>query len=280
MTALSAFLEDRGVLRVSGDDAPVFLQGLVTNDVGSLAPGAACYSALLSPQGKLLFDFIVQRESGEPASFLLDCAADQAAALATRLGFYRLRAKVRIEDLSSELGVGAFWGGEPDAKLPGAAFPDPRDPRLGFRAILPRPAATALGAAAVAAYEAHRIALGVPKGGADFSYGDAFPHDVNMDVLHGLDFEKGCYVGQEVVSRMRHRANLRKRIVRVSFKGTAPTPGTPVLDGEMPVGLLGSAAGGIALAQMRIDRAEDARAAGRSLSASGAPVEVMDAGAP
>jgi tRNA-modifying protein YgfZ len=280
MTVNSAFLGDRGVLRVTGADSTAFLQGLLTNDVEDLAIGAARYAALLTPQGKLLFDFFVQRQGGEPPSFLLDCPADQAAALAKRLGFYRLRAKVAIEDLSAELGVAAFWGRPPDAAFASAAFADPRDGRLGFRAIAPRAEAAALGEAALADYEAHRIALGVPKGGADFAYGDTFPHDVNMDLLHGLDFEKGCYVGQEVVSRMRHRANLRKRIVRVSLAGAAPAPGTPVLDGELIVGTLGSSAGAVALAQMRVDRVEEARAAGRTLSAGGVRLEAIDFDAP
>jgi tRNA-modifying protein YgfZ len=280
MTVNSAFLSDRGVLRVTGIDSTAFLQGLLTNDVADLAVGAVCYAALLTPQGKLLFDFFVLRQGGEPAAFLVDCPADQAAALAKRLGFYRLRAKVAIEDISAELGLAAFWGVSHDTTLPGEAFADPRDARLGFRAIAPRAQVAALGEATLADYEAHRIALGVPKGGADFAYGDTFPHDVNMDLLHGLDFEKGCYVGQEVVSRMRHRANLRKRIVRVNLGGAAPAPGTPVLDGELIVGTLGSSAGGVALAQMRVDRVEEARAAGRTLSAGGVRLEAIDVDAP
>ena len=276
MPAKSAFLSDRGVLRVAGADATAFLQGLLTNDVEKLGPGAARYAALLTPQGKILFDFLVLRDAGDPVAFLLDCPAEQAAALVKRLGFYRLRANVRIEDASVELGVVAVWDGAPDPAPTGMVFADPRDARLGLRILAPRAEAAARGEAPLAEYEAHRIALGAPKGGVDFAYGDIFPHDANMDLLHGLDFDKGCYVGQEVVSRMRHRAAIRKRIVPLRFAGAAPAPGTPVVDGELTVGALGSAAGPLALAQMRLDRIEDARAGGRALSAGGIKVEAVD----
>ena len=113
-----------------------------------------------------------------------------------------------------------------------------------------------------------------PKGGVDFAYGDAFPHEANFDALGGVDFHKGCYVGQEVVSRMQHRGGLRKRVVRVELEGPAPAPGTQVQDGDLPVGTLGAAAGRFALALMRLDRVEDARAAGRTLKAGEAVVSV------
>ena len=274
MTASLAFLSDRGVLRVSGADATTFLQGLLTNDVENLAAGAARYAALLTPQGKILFDFLVVREAAEPAAFLMDCPADQAPALAKRLGFYRLRAKVTIDDVSAELGVAAFWDGAVAAKQGGVVFADPRDARLGFRVIAPR--AGLAGEATAQDYESRRIALGVPLGGIDFAYGVIFPHDANMDLLHGVDFDKGCYVGQEVVSRMRHRAALRKRIIQMRVAGSTPAPGTPVLDGELNVGTLGSSAGAIALAQVRLDRIEDARAAGRALSAGGVTIEAIE----
>jgi tRNA-modifying protein YgfZ len=276
MSTKSAYLGDRAILRVCGVDAAGFLQGLLTNDVEGLPAGEARYCALLTPQGKILFDFLVLREAGAPDSFLVDCPADQAVALGKRLGFYRLRAKATIEDVSADLGVAAMWDGSPDRAAAGTVFADPRDARLGFRLIAPRAQARAAGEADLAAYEALRIALGVPEGGVDFPYGDIFPHDANMDLLHGVDFDKGCYVGQEVVSRMRHRAGLRKRIVRLRVQGAAPAPGTLVLDGDLVVGTLGSAAGGFALAQMRIDRIEEARAAGRVLTAGGAPVEAAD----
>jgi tRNA-modifying protein YgfZ len=277
MTNRAAALEDRGVVRVGGEDAESFLQGLLTNDVEGLQPGEARYAGLLTPQGKILFDMIVVRipaESG--AAFLLDCAATQAADLCRRLGFYKLRAKVAIADESADRCVVAFWG-EPPAPLPGGmVYADPRDPRLGWRAIMPRAAAAAIGTEHIAIYEALRIDTVAPKGGVDFAYGDAFPHDANFDLLNGVDFQKGCYVGQEVVSRMKHRGSGRKRVARVKLSADAPPPGTPVLDGELPVGTLGSSSGREALAMLRIDRADEARATGRGLSAGGVGLELAE----
>jgi tRNA-modifying protein YgfZ len=265
----AAMLEDRGVVSASGADATGFLQGLLTNDVERLGPGESRYAALLTPQGKILFDMIVVRAPGEEPSYLIDCAAAQAGDLAKRLGFYKLRAKVVIANESADRAVAAFWGDDPPSVDEGVLYADPRDPRLGWRAILPRPIAAAIGSEHAGEYEGLRIAVGAPKGGLDFAYGDAFPHDANFDLLHGLDFDKGCYVGQEVVSRMRHRGTARKRVARVKLAGLAPPPGTPVLDRELAVGALGSSSGREALALIRLDRAEEAKAAGRTLSAGG-----------
>jgi len=276
MTKKALWLEDRGVVRVGGADAASFLQGVITNEVETLARGEARYAALLSPQGKILFDFLVARlPDGE---FALDCAAAQSAELAKRLNFYKLRAKVTIADETADRGILAHWGGEPE-NAPGAiVYADPRVAGLGKREILPRAEAVAISEAESGEYEALRISLGVPKGGVDFAYGDAFPHDADMDLLHGVDFEKGCYVGQEVVSRMKHRAGVRKRVARVRLDGPAPPPGTPVLDGELPVGVLGAAAGAAALAMLRLDRVEEARAAGRELRAGRVGVTVEGVG--
>jgi folate-binding protein YgfZ len=274
MTKNAAWLEDRGVVRVSGEDAVSFLQGVLTNDVETLKPHVARYAALLSPQAKILFDFlVVALPTDAGAAFALDCAASQAADLARRLSFYKLRAKVTISDESADHGVVAYWGEEPENASGGIVYVDPRAQGLGHREILPRARAIAVGEASLDDYEARRISLGVPKGGVDFAYGDAFPHDVNMDLLHGVDFEKGCYVGQEVVSRMKHRGGVRKRIVGVKLNSPAPA-GAPVLDGELPVGTLGSSAGGLALALLRLDRVEEAKAAGRTLSVEGVGVEI------
>ena len=277
MTRKAALLDDRGVVRVSGEDATRFLQGLLTNDVDRLRPGEARYAGLLTPQGKILFDMLVVRAPGEAgAAYLLDCAASQAEDLARRLGFYKLRAKVAVADESADHGVIAYWGGEPENAPGGVFYADPRDPRLGWRAILPRAKAVAVGEANAGQYEALRISAGVPKGGVDFIYGEAFPHDANFDVLHGVDFEKGCYVGQEVVSRMKHRGTARKRVARVEIAGAAPAPGTPVLDGELAVGTLGSSSGREALALLRIDRAQEAKNAGRTLKAGGVGVALAE----
>jgi tRNA-modifying protein YgfZ len=277
MSVNAALLEDRGVVRVSGADATGFLQGLLTNDVERLGPGEARYAALLSPQAKILFDMIVVREPDrESRAYCLDCAAAQAADLAKRLGFYKLRAKVTIADESADRAIVAFWGGEPENVVGGLIYADPRDPRLGWRAVLPRAEAVAVGSKRADMYEGLRIGVGAPKGGLDFAYGDAFPHDANFDLLHGVDFDKGCYVGQEVVSRMKHRGTARKRIARVKTAGPAPPPGTPILDRELAVGALGSSSGREALALLRLDRVEDAAAAGRPLSAGGVGVMLAE----
>jgi tRNA-modifying protein YgfZ len=277
MMVKAAWLEDRGVVRVAGEDAGVFLQGLLTNDVEGLAPGEARYAALLTPQGKILFDMLIVRvPAAAGATFLLDCAASQAADLAKRLGFYRLRARATIANESAGQGVIAGWGNEPEDLAGAVVYRDPRASGLGWRAILPRDKAAAIGAESSGDYEALRISLAVPKGGVDFAYGDAFPHDANLDILRGVDFDKGCYVGQEVVSRMKHRGTARKRIARVKTAGPAPEPGTPILDRELAVGTLGSSSGREALALLRLDRVEDATAAGRSLSADGVGVALAE----
>ena len=185
--------------------------------------------------------------------FLIDCPRALAQGLADKLGFYKLRAKVGIENLSDSLGVVAVWDGEPAMK-PDLAFADPRQAALGWRILVPeelaQKVADLIGAEMVdsTAYDAHRIAAGAPRGGLDFMYGDAFPHETNMDRLHGVDFDKGCYVGQEVVSRMQHRGTARTRTIRILLDGPAPEPGAAIVAGDKPVGTMGSAAGGAGLA--------------------------------
>ena len=207
----AAFLPDRGVVKVGGEDARDFLNGLVTTDVTLLRPGLGRFGALLTPQGKIITDFLItEAPAGHGGGFLIDAPRALAQGLATKLGFYKLRAKVLVENLSDSLGVLAAWDGESAIK-PDLAFADPRGAALGWRILVPeeltQKVADLIGADLVdsAAYEAHRIACGAPRGGLDFMYGDAFPHETNMDRLHGVDFDKGCYVGQEVVSRMQHR---------------------------------------------------------------------------
>ncbi len=250
-------------MRVAGPEAAGFLQGLVTNDVEKLPVGGVRYAALLSPQGKILFDFLIFRPAD--TEFLLDAPADKTADLVKRLGFYRLRAKVEIADASAPYAIVVAPDGEPD----------PRDPALGGRKVVARADVPHEDEAARAAYEVRRIALCVPQGGLDFAYGDTFPHDANMDLVNGVDFAKGCYVGQEVVSRMKHRGELRKRILRVALEGPAPAPGATILDGELPVGVLGGSAGSQALALLRTDRVDAAAEAGRALTAEGTKVSAL-----
>jgi tRNA-modifying protein YgfZ len=277
----AAFLPDRGVIKVSGDDARRFLDGLVTTNIELLQPGIGRFGALLTPQGKIIADFLVtEAPAAHGGGFVFDCPLVLAKPLADRLGFYKLRAKVSIENLSSQLGVLATWGGEPATK-PDLAFADPRNSEIGWRILVPDDlagaTAAAIGAELVSndAYEAHRIACGVPNGGADFIYGDAFPHEANMDRLHGVDFDKGCYVGQEVVSRMEHRGTARTRTIRVKFDGQAPGVGVNILAGDKPVGTMGSSADGLGLALLRTDRVTDALDAGLPLVAGTAPVNLV-----
>lgn len=258
----STFLEDRSILRVSGAEARAFLQGLFTCDVERVAPGSPAFGALLTPQGKIIVDFILSEQDD---AFWLDVPAPLAADLLKRLRLYRLRAQIELADLSETLGVQAIWGEE---TLPAGAQPDPRHPGLGARLIAER-ATLAQNPGDSAAWEAQRIACGIPQGGADFAYGEAFPHEANMDLIGGVDFKKGCYVGQEVVSRVHHRGTARRRILPAEMAGPAPAPGTPVLAGDTEVGTLCSTAGPHALASIRLDKADDAKAAGTALTAGG-----------
>ncbi len=229
----AALLPDRGVVKVAGDDARGFLHGLVSADILKLAPGAARFCALLSPQGKILADFIaVEAPAQDGGGFFLDVPRTLVKSLVARLNLYKLRSRLIVEDLSEVLGVLAAWDGGGATAL-GVSYADPRLPTLGVRVMLPphraADASAEIGAVLVDAseYAAHRIALGIPQGGIDFSYGDAFPHEADMDQLGGVDFAKGCYVGQEVVSRMEHRGIARTRAVPIRYEGVAPRPAPP-----------------------------------------------------
>jgi folate-binding protein YgfZ len=276
----TALLSDRGVVKVAGSEARPFLHGIVTSDVEGLSPGQSRYAALLTPQGKVIADFMIaEAEDTDGGGFFLDCPRALAGALTERLAFYRLRAKVTIEDLSDRLGVMAAWDGSGTTDC-GPLYPDPRLPALGLRCILPpdlaAEASAELGATLTdaAAYEAYRIGLGVPRGGVDFAYGNVFPHDVDMDQLGGVDFAKGCYIGQEVVSRIEHRGSARSRIVVVTYDEFAPEGGMQVMAGDKTIGTLGSTAHGRGLALLRLDRLEDAIAAGTPITAGGIALRV------
>jgi tRNA-modifying protein YgfZ len=282
----AALLPDRGVIKVVGDGARGFLHGLVTADVLNLKAGEARFCALLTPQGKIIADFFVaEAPTQDGGGFFLDTPLAIATALVERLNLYKLRAKVIIEDLSNVLGVLVAWDGSPAPHTPsqrvGLSYADPRTPALGLRAMLPphlaAAAVSSLGAtlADPEAYEAHRITLGVPQGGLDFRYGDAFPHEADMDQLAGIDFQKGCYVGQEVVSRMEHRGTARTRAVPVRYDGAAPQAGAEILAGERQLGHMGSSASGTGIALLRLDRAADALSHGEPLIAGGVPVRLV-----
>lgn len=272
----AAHLPERGVVKVAGDTARAFLDNLVTSDLGGVAPGQARFAALLTPQGKIVADFIVTEAApADGGGFYLDVPRALAGTLAQKLAFYKLRAKVTIDDLSESLGVMAVWDGAARETEHGLCYPDPRLPALGMRAILP-PANVAEAAADIGAtltdadaYDTHRIAHGIPRGGQDFMYGNAFPHETDMDQLGGVDFDKGCFIGQEVVSRMEHRATARTRVIPFTVDGPSPDGGVPVLAGDRSIGTIGSAADGHALATVRLDRLADALAQGHAVTAGG-----------
>lgn len=285
----AALLPDRGVVKVAGDDARKFLHGLVTADVLNLKPGEAKFCALLTPQGKIVVDFLLtEAPASHGGGFFLDVERGQIAALVAKLNLYKLRAKVIAEDLSDVLGVLAAWNGSSHphslslanqaGEHIGLGYEDPRLPALGLRVMLPPHRAAAAAAALraellkAAAYEAHRIALGIPRGGLDYGYGDTFPHEADMDQLGGVDFEKGCYVGQEVVSRMEHRGTARTRAVPVRYEGAAPTSGVQIVAGDRALGTMGSTAAGRGIALLRLDRVADALSGGEALTAGGVPI--------
>ncbi len=265
-----AVLARRGVVAVGGPDAEKFLNDLVTADISRAGPGQAAFAALLTPQGKILFDFIVFRDGDR---FLLDLPRGMSADFVKRIGFYKLRAKVTVEDVSADTQVLAVWGPEGVHHIDGVAAPDPRLAALGWRVIAPAgqpPVLHGFAAATEADYDAHRIPLGIPEGGIDFPFGDSFPHDADMDQLAGVDFGKGCYIGQEVVSRMEHRGTARRRFLITRGNGALPAAGTDVTAGGKALGLLGASAGDTALALLRLDRAKAAMDAGTPITAGDA----------
>jgi hypothetical protein len=249
-------LPGRAAIAVEGPDSAHFLHNLLTADIEHLAEGAASYAALLSPQGKILFDMLVLRT---PQGFLIDCAASQAAALLQRLSLYRLRAKLdvtRRDDLAVSVSP---------AEVPGA-YRDPRSPDIGWRLIGPPLADEARG------YEEARIAAGLADSDADLGSGAFFPHEANLDQLGGVSFTKGCYIGQEVVSRMEHRGTARSRILPVTLADGAPPKDTEIRSGEKQIGTLLSSAGHQGLALIRLDRLAEAQG---PLLAEGVRLEVL-----
>ncbi|MDI4663891.1 folate-binding protein YgfZ [Xanthobacter autotrophicus] len=261
-------LTDRVLIRATGPEASKFLHGVITCNVQTMAKGDSRYGALLTPQGKIISDFLFYSE-GEDV-FLFDVPSERAEDLLKRLIFHRLRAKVTFEK-ADDLAVAAVFGDAGEVPE-GALYADPRFAALGQRLVLPLAAAQALSSDA-APYEAHRIALGIPKGGPDFIYGDTFPHEADMDQLGGVDFKKGCYVGQEVVSRMEHRSTPRNRLVEVLFDSPLAT-GQEIMAGDKSVGQVLSVTDGRGIATVRLDRATDAKADGVPLLAGEVPVEL------
>ncbi|WP_454685805.1 CAF17-like 4Fe-4S cluster assembly/insertion protein YgfZ [Agrobacterium leguminum] len=259
----SALLADRRLIRVSGTGAEEFLNNLITADVENLPEGEARAAALLTPQGKILFDFLIWRDGGD---YLIETGVAEQDALLRRLTMYKLRAPVDLKSETVE-GVSVFWNETTAA----AGIRDGRFGKAGID-LVRLPGTSTSGD--VAAYDALRIEHGIAESGRDYALQDAFPHDVLMDVNDGVSFKKGCFVGQEVVSRMKHRGTARRRVVTVSAEGALPASGTEITADGKPVGALGTVSGNRALAIVRIDRIADALASGTPLLAETAPVTV------
>lgn len=285
--AKAVVLEHRGLLRVGGAERRGFLQGIVSNDVTRVTPETAIWTAFLTPQGKFLHEFFLAEQD---EAFLLDCEAERAPDLARRLKLYRLRAQVTVA-AAEDLVVLALIGGNALEKLGlpaergrcrafggGLAFVDPRLAALGARAILPRDSAEAAVATAgfaigaLADYDALRIAQGVPDGSRDLEVEKATLMESGFDELSGLDWDKGCYMGQELTARMHYRGLTKKRLLPVEIAGPPPAPGTAVTRDGKEVGSLRSVVardgGAIGLALLRLEALEG----GAPLEAAGAAV--------
>jgi folate-binding protein YgfZ len=249
-----AALPSRAVIAVSGPDARSFLNGLLSQEVETLATGELRFAGLLTPQGRLLYDLFV---AGLEDGLLLDVAAEHRDAILMRLTMYKLRAKVELA--ASELSVFAAW---PTAD---EGFSDPRLPALGSRLYASEQAATAT----EDDYDAHLLALGVP-GPADWGTDKTYPIEADFDLLNGIDFKKGCFVGQETTSRMKRRGTIKNRMLPITFDGPPPAFGAEVLAGELRAGEVLSGRDGRAMALLRLDRIE-----GADLTVDGRPVSVV-----
>ena len=248
-------LPERGVVAVTGPDAVSFLDNLATNALDALPTGDARFAALLTPQGKIMFEFFALRTA---EGFLLDTLKMKSTELIKRLTLYKLRAKVTIAKDARSVAVSETSHGH--------CFNDPRHVDLGFRCISNTPPM-----GDQRAYHAHRIALGVAEAGRDYPLGDTFPHEANYDLNHGVSFTKGCFVGQEVVARMQNKTVVRKRVVKVV--GASPLiEGLPILIGDAEIGRIGSVDGNSALAMLRLDRASEAHNKSQNLTAGGVAV--------
>jgi tRNA-modifying protein YgfZ len=263
-----ALLRDRALILVSGPDAEHFLQNILTADLDTLASGQAKPGALLTPQGKILFDFLISR-AGDNA-FHLECRADVADVFVRRLMLYKLRAKVEIAKADQGL-VAVAWGIDSTAlQFDSARVADARFSDVAVSRFY----GSGADDGDLAAWQGLRIAHGIAESGSDYQLGDAFPHDVLLDETGGVGFRKGCYVGQEVVSRMQHRGTARRRVLIVSAERPLPAPGTELTVAGRPVGTLGTTAGKTGLAIARIDRVKAALDAGQPIMADDAPVSL------
>jgi len=260
-------LSSRAVISVAGEGAKDFLQNLVTADIDGLMPGQATYAALLQPQGKILFDFFILAENGR---YAIDCSSAQKADLLKRLTFYKLRAKVSLSESDEEVGIA------PAKPYQGLSYPDPRASQLGQRLIASKGSLPE--AAEREAYRGSRIRLGIADSDEDIGSGELFPHEANLDQLGAVSFKKGCFIGQEVVSRMEHRGTARNRIVPVYNPKGSPAKGGAISADGKAIGTVLSASERDALALIRLDRLKDAVEAGFELLTEAGPVHVRKPG--
>lgn len=277
-------LDGRGLLTVTGDDQRTFLQGLISNDVNRVDATRAIYAGFLTAQGRYLHDFFVTELNG---ALYLDCESPRLDDLRKRLSLYRLRSKAAVAPATADLAVVAMWGAESLAALDlsdeagqaksfhgGIVYVDPRLAALGARAVLPRDglgklAEMGFAPGEPAAYEALRLSLGIPDGSRDLPVEKALLLENGFDELHGIDWTKGCYVGQEVTARMKYRALIRKRLMPVRIDGPAPAAGTPIMLDAEEAGEMRSAAGAFGLALLRLDVVEMAAREAKPLTAGG-----------
>ena len=287
-------LEDRGVLEIGGADRREFLQGLISNDTRKLSGARALYAAFLTPQGKYLHDFFLA-EAGE--TLLLDGERARLADLKRRLSIYRLRAKVTIEEASERFLVVAGFGADALGKLGigaeagtatafggGIAYVDPRLPALGARLLLPRAEGTAtldakgFARADADAYDRLRLSLGIADGSRDLAVEKAILLEAGFDELNGVDWDKGCYIGQELTARTKYRALIKKRLMPVKVEGPLPAPGSAVMLGDQEAGEIRSGSGDMALALLRLEAVEAAAKDGTPLTAGTARVSPIKPG--
>jgi folate-binding protein YgfZ len=270
MTMPAVILEDRCLIEIAGAEAEHFLQNIVTTDIESMPANVAKPGALLTPQGKILFDFLILRTGA--SSFGLDCRADIGDDFVKRLMLYRLRAKVEINKRDQTV-VAVSWEDDsaPSRTDSTASETDSmsvRDLRFPEQEVVRQYGSLPQSSASREEWDSLRIANGVAESGTDYALGDAFPHDVLLDQIDGVGFKKGCYVGQEVVSRMQHRGTARRRVLIVEGDGDLST-GAEITSAGKPLGVLGSAVGRAALAIVRIDKVKAAMDAGEPVTANG-----------
>ncbi|MGH6662058.1 MAG: YgfZ/GcvT domain-containing protein [Rhodospirillales bacterium] len=287
-----AILDDRGLLAVGGEDRVQFLQGLVSNDMNNVGPSRTVYAALLTAQGKYLHDFFVLTHNG---ALLLDCERARLEDLKKRLAIYKLRSRVTLDDVSDNFAVAALFGdnwrdgfGLGDAAGAAATFAggvvcvDPRLADAGGRAVLPRGTAEAvlrkagLEKATAADYDRLRLTFGLPDGSRDLVVDKSILLESGFDELNGVDWKKGCYMGQELTARTKYRGLVKKRLVPVVLDGPPPQPGTPVMLAGREAGEMRSATatekGGIGLALLRLESLAEAGQAEGRLQAAGVGV--------